>query len=296
LAFFEESSQREGCGVVAKPTPVERHSFQLEEVTGKNPDGSRRQDVIAKCHVGEAVLLMRGEKGVPSQERVIGVCRKNGGHQIGVIRGTLAARLARPSEYEFVDAIISGIAQVPKLFSRRPELHVSIEVLLYEAGSVPARALEERRFEGMVFHYRPEKEQNAILLQQVGEDLQRLGHVNGDIMARHKNLDKLMRHYYMRKEKDPSGLTKAIIAAQMQISLAEDVRRLFKEEHGKAPLPPHSGYELLCVIREKQRQYEDVIALAEEAQRQGWEHDWKVRIERCRRKLKKREDREAAEH
>jgi len=279
--------------VEEKSKPVERHSFQLEDVTGKNPDGSRRQDVIAKCQVGEPVLFMRGEKNIPSQERVIGICRKNGGQQIGVIRGTAAARLARPESYEFVDARISGILEVPRLLGRRPHLNVSIEVLLYEAGSVPQHVVQERRFEGMVFHYRPEKEQNAVLLAQVGADLERLGHSNGDILGRHKKLDYLMRHYYSHKENDPSGLTKAIIACQMQISLANEVKALLGGGgKGKEPLPPHSGYELLCVIREKQRQYEDVILLAEEAQRQGWEHDWTVRIERCKRKLKKRETRD----
>jgi hypothetical protein len=274
-----------------KSKPVERHSFQLEDVTGKNPDGTRRQEVISKCQVGEPVLFMRGEKNIPSQERVIGISRKNGGQQIGVIRGTAAARLARPEAYEFVDARISGILEVPRLFGRKPHLNVSIEVLLYEAGSVPAHVIQDRRFETMVFHYRPEKEQNAVLLAQVGADLERLGHSNGDILGRHNKLDYLMRQYYGRKESDPSGLTKAIIACQMQISLANDVKDLLGGK-GKPPLPAHSGYELLCVIREKQRQYEDVILLAEEAQRQGWEHDWTVRIERCKRKLKKRETRD----
>jgi hypothetical protein len=278
--------------VEQKAKPVERHSFDLAEVTGRNADGSRRQDVIAKCHVGEPVVLTRGEKDVPSQERTIGVCRKNGGHQIGVIRGTAAARLARPKEHEFVDAIISKIAQVPKLLSRKPRLEVSIEVLLYESGSVPGRMVEERRFEQMVFHYRPEKEQNAILLQQVGADLERMGNTNGDLLQRHQKLDLLMRHYYARKESEPSALTKAIIAAQMQIGIAEEVRDRMLKESPASPLPPHAGYELLCVIREKQRQYEDVIVLAEEAKRQGWEHDWSARILRSQRKLAKREARE----
>jgi hypothetical protein len=282
----------EGRRVEDKPKPVERHSFQLEEVTGRNPDGSRRQDVIAKCHVGEAVLFMRGEKDIPSQDRVIGICRKNGGHQVGVLRGTAAARLARPDQYEFVDAKISGILPSPRLFSKKPRLDVTIEVLLYESGSVPKEVIENRRFEEMVFHYHPEKEQNAVLLAQVAGDIERLGHTNGDILSRHKKLDYLMRHYYSNKEGDPSGLTKAIIACQMQISLADEVKKLMSNGNSKAPLPPHSGYELLCVIREKQRQYEEVILLSEEAQRQGWEHDWAVRMERSKRKLKKREARD----
>lgn len=275
-----------------KAKPVERHSFDLQEVTGRNPDGSKRQDVIAKCHVGEPVLLMRGEKNIPSQERAIGVCRKNGGHPIGVIRGTAAARLARPGEHEFVDAIISKIAQVPKLLSRKPRLEVSIEVLLYESGSVPTRIIEERRFEQMVFHYRPEKEQNAILLQQVAADMDRLGNTNGDLLARHQKLDRLLRHYYNNKEAEPNALTKAIIACQMQIGIAEEVKDRMRRDSPNSPFPPHAGFELLCVIREKQRQYEDVIVLAEEAKRQGWEHDWAVRIERCQRKLVKREARD----
>ncbi|MBI1320906.1 MAG: hypothetical protein GC168_18425 [Candidatus Hydrogenedens sp.] len=280
-----------------KPRPVERHSFEVEDVTKRNSDGSHRQDVIARCEVGELILLTRGEKDVPSQDREIGVCRKKDGHQIGVLRGATAARLARPENYEFVDGIISGISQCPRLLSRKPRLMVSIEVLLYELGSVPERALGDRRFEKMVFHYRPDKEQNAVLMQMVAADLSTvIERQNGDApdhetLKKHYALDRLLRHYYTRKEDDPSGLTKAIIACQMQIALAPESKVAFAATAPKTPLPEHAGYELLCVVREKQRMYEEVIALAEEALSQGWEHNWKVRIERCKKKLEKRDAR-----
>jgi len=280
-----------------KPKPVERHSFEVEDVSKKNPDGSYRQDIISRCEVGERILLTKGEKDVPSQDREIGVCRKKDGHQIGVLRGATAARLARPQPYEFVDGIISGISQCPRLFSRKPRLMVSIEVLLYEQGSVPERAMGDRKFDKMVFHYRPDKEQNAVLMQMVAADLTTvIERQNGDApkdetLRKHYALDRLLRHYYTRKEEDPSGLTKAIIACQMQIGLAAAAKAVLSTANPNSGLPEHAGYELLCVIREKQRMYEEVIALAEEASAQGWEHNWKVRIERCKKKLEKRDAR-----
>jgi len=280
-----------------KPTPVERHSFDVEDTGKKNPDGTRRRDVIARCEVGEPVILTKGEKDVPSQEREIGVCRKKDGNQIGVLRGATAARLARPKPNEYVDATISGIGEVPRLFSRKPQLQVSIEVLLYERGSVPKHVLQDRKFESMVFHYRPDKEQNAVLLKKVAEDLNLVGKSaprgadEDPHVYQHRCLDRLLRYYYQNKEEDPSGLTKAIIACQMQIGMAPDVKQHMLNGSGKTALPNHSGYELLCIIREKQRMYEESMALAEEAQHQGWDHNWKVRIERCKRKLEKRDKR-----
>ena len=280
-----------------KPTPVERHKFEVADVTKKNPDGTRRQDVISQCAVGEPIILTKGEKDIPAQERVIGVCRKKDGNQIGTLKGAMAARLARPNPDEFVDAIISGIGEVPSLFSRKPKLNVSIEVLLFEYGSVPGRALQDRKFDKMVFHYRPDKEQNAQLLQQVASELSAVMMEAPDEEPLHRNLqqhdalNKLLRHYYANKETDPSGLTKAIIACQMQIAIAPEVKKNMLNGSGKTALPPHSGFELLCIVREKQRMYEEAISLAEEAEKLGWQHNWKVRIERCKRKLEKRDKR-----
>src|SRR5690606_30367135 len=135
---------------------------------------------------------------------------------------------------------------------------------LYELGSVPERALGDRKFDKMVFHYRPDKEQNAVLMQMVASDLATvIERQNGDAphnetLRKHYALDRLLRHYYTRKEEDPSGLTKAIIACQMQIALAAEGKAELADANPKSPLPEHGGYELLCVVREKQRMYEEV--------------------------------------
>jgi hypothetical protein len=40
--------------------------------------------------------------------------------------------------------------------------------------------------------------------------------------------------------------------------------------HGKGNLPEHVGFRRLCMIREKQRNYEEVIRLATLAKEEGW--------------------------
>ena len=53
-------------------------------------------------------------------------------------------------------------------------------------------------------------------------------------------------------------------------------------------LPLHRGYQQLCIIREKQKNYEEAIRIATQAMNQGWTRsDWEKRIERCQKRLAK---------
>jgi len=58
----------------------------------------------------------------------------------------------------------------------------------------------------------------------------------------------------------------------------------FKMLPGK--LGEHTGYKQLCIIREKQGNWQEVIRLAEQAKAEGWEGDWDKRIEKAKKKLK----------
>ena len=49
----------------------------------------------------------------------------------------------------------------------------------------------------------------------------------------------------------------------------------------------HIGYNRLCIIREKQGNWQEVIRLAEQAKSEGWVGDWDKRIEKARKKLGK---------
>ena len=50
-------------------------------------------------------------------------------------------------------------------------------------------------------------------------------------------------------------------------------------------LGEHTGYKHLCIIRENQGNYAEVIRLAEQAKSEGWIGDWDKRIEKARKKL-----------
>ncbi|MDR2096029.1 MAG: hypothetical protein LBP76_11010 [Treponema sp.] len=47
----------------------------------------------------------------------------------------------------------------------------------------------------------------------------------------------------------------------------------------------HTGYKQLCIIREKQGNWGEVIRLASEALEQGWPGEWDKRIEKAKKKL-----------
>lgn len=269
---------------------IEKFKFDLEGITEKNLDGSRRQDHIAALQIGEHLRLSPGEKSVPEAKRVIAVFR-SGGQQLGEIRGATASQLARPRHDEWVEAVVAQVQPVERRF-RKPLLGVVVEVRRYR-GDLPQSVLRERAFRATRFPYEPERENDPNLLQAIGEDLDALGVTNGKILDRHYQFDKLLRSYYHARYRDPEGLIKAIMACQMQIALADDLRKEILAGPVKK-LPRHSGFELLTTVREKQRQYDEAIELCRQALKQGWEHDWAVRIARCKKKLEKQEKKDKA--
>jgi len=52
-------------------------------------------------------------------------------------------------------------------------------------------------------------------------------------------------------------------------------------------LGEHPGYKQLCIIREKQGNWQEVVRFAEQAKSEGWAGDWDKRIEKAKKKLDK---------
>lgn len=88
--------------------------------------------------------------------------------------------------------------------------------------------------------------------------------------------------FYRNRDNDAFALSSAIEACKQQIDISEKAKRAFLKEFN-GPLPTHVGYKQLCIIMEKQKNYEEVIRLSRIAKEQGWNGDWDKRIEKCER-------------
>ena len=92
---------------------------------------------------------------------------------------------------------------------------------------------------------------------------------------------------YYKDRNSPALVERAIQACKEQIELAPRAAAAFKAQYAGEPLPSHKGYEQLAIILEKNKKFEEAIALCAKAQEQGWAGDWDKRIERCRKRVSK---------
>jgi hypothetical protein len=92
-------------------------------------------------------------------------------------------------------------------------------------------------------------------------------------------------------DSSPQVLDETISACQKQIAIAKSAAKAFQKDPAfkKSPLPTHTGYQRLFLIREKQGDFAEAIALAKDARKQGWEGRdpdiWTKQIERCERRM-----------
>jgi len=107
-----------------------------------------------------------------------------------------------------------------------------------------------------------------------------------DIMDLHLLYMAEIQTNYKDRDKRPDALQAAINACYAQIEISEKVRCELLRAWGP-PMPTHVGFKQLCIIREKQGEYAEVIELCERAKKEGWGGDWDKRILRCRKKLSK---------
>ena len=102
------------------------------------------------------------------------------------------------------------------------------------------------------------------------------------VMDRHFLYQAKMEIYYRNRDMDNFALSSAIEACKQQIALSTKAKQAFMKQWGQ--IPSHAGYKQLCIIMEKQKNYDEVIHLASEAKKQGWTGDWEKRIEKCTKK------------
>lgn len=96
------------------------------------------------------------------------------------------------------------------------------------------------------------------------------------VLDEHFALQGLIEVWYRDRDLLPEALDQTIAACEAQIAIAEKAVRAFRREYKDhpTPVPPtHRGYEQLRIIREKQKRYDDAIALALDKKRTGWVDD-----------------------
>lgn len=134
----------------------------------------------------------------------------------------------------------------------------------------------------------------------------RVGRKAKQTLDRHFATMEKMQQAYYRREVD--GLEPAIKLCNAMIALAPEAFDAFrkqdvlmeewsrkygvykarKESRPAFRPPSHLGFKQLAIIRERQKDHEEVIRLCRQAAAQGWSGDWEVRIARCKQKLSKR--------
>lgn len=117
--------------------------------------------------------------------------------------------------------------------------------------------------------------------------------LQGNLLDQHFLYATKLKIYYKHRE-NPEFFELAIQACRQQIAIAEKAKAEFIKEAKNLGdksgfFPSHSGYEQLAIILEKQKDFEEAIKIAKQAQDQGWAGDWQKRIDRCTKKLIKSE-------
>jgi hypothetical protein len=93
---------------------------------------------------------------------------------------------------------------------------------------------------------------------------------------------------YKARNTVTDALDISIDACLRQIKIAPEVAKQHKSRYPTLTLGKHEGFTQLVKILEKQGNYSEVIRLAREAKKEGWEGDWDLRIERCQKRIKNR--------
>jgi hypothetical protein len=122
--------------------------------------------------------------------------------------------------------------------------------------------------------------------QKIIKKVESMSTKSGSVMDKHFFLSTKIQTLYRNRNSDDSALPNAIEACKEQISISGMAKRSFLREYPGSPLPSHVGYNQLCIILEKQKNYEDTIRIARKAKEQGWAGEWDKRIERCMKKKK----------
>lgn len=132
--------------------------------------------------------------------------------------------------------------------------------------------------------YKPQDRRIARLMLAKAQELAKAA---GNVLDLHFVYAGMIKTFYADRDNDPEALDLAIAACEEQIALAPEAAKAWSREYPEEPLPAHTGYTQLAIIREKQRNFADAISLSRLAMKQEWAGDWEQRIARNEKRLAK---------
>ena len=132
--------------------------------------------------------------------------------------------------------------------------------------------------------YKPQDRRIARLMLSKAEELAK---ASGNVLDLHFVYAGMVKTFYADRDTELGALDFAIAACEKQIALAPEAAKAWKSEYPKEPLPAHTGYTQLAIIREKQKNLREAISLSRLATEQGWAGEWEQRIARNEKRLTK---------
>lgn len=129
------------------------------------------------------------------------------------------------------------------------------------------------------------KKEDRTIAYRMLKKAEELINDSSNILDVHFLYQQKMKTYYNNRENDSNALGVAIESCKQQIKISGKAKVAFEKEYKGQPLPVHIGFKQLAIIEEKNKNYESVIKICEEALKQGWNGDWEKRIEKCKGKI-----------
>jgi len=130
--------------------------------------------------------------------------------------------------------------------------------------------------------YKPPDRRIARLMLAKAEELAKAA---GNTLDLHYTYMGMIKTYYSDRDTDPAALDATISACERQIDIAPEAAQAWSLEYPNEPLPAHTGFTQLAVIREKQKDHAEAVRLLRLAMEQQWAGDWDGRITRNQKRL-----------
>lgn len=157
------------------------------------------------------------------------------------------------------------------------------DIATLTSGSIGSSSQTAAQFLGALASWFLTGEQRVIG-RKIGQKAILLADPEKRPVETHFILQRLIQLHYPDR-KDPQMMESAIRCCLAQIAIQGEVKQQMLADSPDQPLPSHTGFKQLAIIREKEGDFEAAIELSESALLNGWAGDWEKRIERCRKKL-----------